>query len=131
MQTWIVRSKVYSHIPVPVQNAIIAWHGRRIFRQRFGPESEELSRFLEESERADPDEHRLYQETRLRDLVRHAYETVPFYRFFDARSKRRMPDRRRKGEPGFTVAVRRRPGIRAPARDRAPGSRTDCRRHPS
>ncbi len=36
--------------------------------------------FLEASETASPEEHRAHQESRLRELIRHAYGTVPYYR---------------------------------------------------
>jgi phenylacetate-CoA ligase len=80
LQVWLIRSKVYALLPVVAQNALVAWRGRRIFRQRFGPASKELDRLLEISERADPEERRAHQDERVHELVRHAYENVPHYR---------------------------------------------------
>jgi phenylacetate-CoA ligase len=77
---WNAARKTYKHLPFTVQKALVDWYGRYIRRDRFGPEYEELSAFLERSERSDPEELRAYQESRLREIVRHAYETVPHYR---------------------------------------------------
>lgn len=77
---WYLQQQLYNHAPVAVQNALVSRHGRRIYRERFCPEYEELARFLEESERRDPEQLRAYQERSLKKLVRHAYETVPHYR---------------------------------------------------
>jgi phenylacetate-CoA ligase len=77
---WYLEQQLYNHAPVAVQNALVSMRGRRIYRERFCPEYEELARFLEDSERQDPERLRAYQERRLRELVRHAYETVPHYR---------------------------------------------------
>ncbi len=63
-----------------VQNLLVSAYGRRILRERFGPEFDRLSDFLARSERATPGEMRDYQSRRLREIVSHAYETVPYYR---------------------------------------------------
>ncbi|MBD3367982.1 MAG: AMP-binding protein [Candidatus Eisenbacteria bacterium] len=72
--------KVYRRAPVGIQNLLVSEYGRRIRRERFGDGFEEAARFLERSERLDPEEHRAYQDERVASLVRHAYETVPYYR---------------------------------------------------
>ena len=71
---------VYRRVPVGVQNLLVSEYGRRIRRERFGPGFDEAEAFLERSEHRDLKEHRGYQDTRLAMLVRHAYETVPYYR---------------------------------------------------
>lgn len=84
---WYAEEIVFGLLPVAVQNALIARHGRRIYRDRFGEGYEELSHLLEESERSDPEEQRAYQNARLAALIAHAYENVPHYReVMDARS---------------------------------------------
>lgn len=86
---WYTTENIYNAAPIFIQNALVAWRGWRIYRERFGPEYEELARFLEESERHDPQRLRDYQSARLRQLVTHAYETVPYYReVMDARRLR-------------------------------------------
>lgn len=72
--------RVYRGSPLPVQNLMIAYQGRKIYRERFGPGYERFSRFLERSERFSSEEHRQYQEERLAAIVEHAYGTVPYYR---------------------------------------------------
>lgn len=72
--------QVYDRLPVALQNMIVSGYGRRILRERFGPEFERLSAFLERSERLDRDELRAFQDERLRQVVAHAYATVPHYR---------------------------------------------------
>ncbi len=77
---WNKARKLYRHLPFPLQKLFVAGYGRFILKSRFTADYEELARFLEESERSDPERLRDYQETRLREVVRHAYETVPHYR---------------------------------------------------
>ena len=77
---------VYDHLPIALQNMVVSGYGRRIFRDRFGPEFRRLSAFLERSERLDREELRAYQNERLREVVAHAYATVAHYRdVMDAR----------------------------------------------
>lgn len=76
---WYTARKAYRHLPLKVQASLITIYGRLILRERFGADYRELERFLEESERSDPAALRDYQESRLREVVRHAYRTVPHY----------------------------------------------------
>lgn len=71
---------IYHRLPVALQNAVVAWRGRQMYRLRFGSDYAPVARFLEESERWSREEHRAYQEERLRMVVEHAWETVPYYR---------------------------------------------------
>ena len=77
---WYFRHLIYGSLPLSVQNALVARHGRKVYALRCGPDCEELMRFLEDSERSTPEDIRAYQEAKLRDMVVHAYETVPYYR---------------------------------------------------
>ncbi len=72
--------RIYENSPVAVQNFLVSAYGRRILGERFGPEFDRLSGFLAASERATREEMREYQSERLRLVVAHAYETVPYYR---------------------------------------------------
>jgi phenylacetate-CoA ligase len=84
-----LQEKLYQRSPIPVQNLAVSYWGRKLYRQRFGPEYERWAEFLERSERFSAEEHRRYQEERLSAIVRHAYETVPYYRrLFDGLSLR-------------------------------------------
>lgn len=71
---------LYGHLPIALQDAVVTRYGRRILKERFGPEYRRLSAFLEDSERFSREEQRAYQEERLAALVAHAYRTVPYYR---------------------------------------------------
>lgn len=71
---------IYGRSPIAVQNLLVSLYGSRILAERFGPDFDRLSGFLARSERATPDELRGYQNERLRAVVAHAYETVPYYR---------------------------------------------------
>lgn len=77
---WHNARRFYRYLPFPLQKALVAGYGRLILRDRFAADYNELERFLERSERSDPELLREYQEERLRRIVRHAYETVPHYR---------------------------------------------------
>jgi len=71
---------IYHRLPVALQNAVVAWRGRQIYRLRFGPDYEPVARFLEESESYTLEELKAYQDERLRVIIEHAWRTVPFYR---------------------------------------------------
>jgi len=71
---------VYAHLPIILQNIACSYHAWREARVRYGAHFRTVLGQLLESEhwsRADMDE---YQEERLRALVRHVYENVPYYR---------------------------------------------------
>jgi phenylacetate-CoA ligase len=70
---------LYGHLPIAFQDAVVTRYGRRILRERFGPEYRRLSAFLERSERSSREEQKAYQEERLAALIDHAYRTVPYY----------------------------------------------------
>lgn len=89
---WMRTEYLYGLLPIPAQNALVARHGRRIRRERFGPEFDRLSAFLEDSERWSREELRAYQESRLREIVRHAWEAVPYYRDLFGRLRLRPED---------------------------------------
>ena len=75
-----IKWTIYDHLPIALQNMVVSGYGRRILRDRFGPEYRRLSSFLERSERLAPDELLDYQNERLRAVVAHAYEKVQHYR---------------------------------------------------
>ena len=73
-------ANLYSHLPGPLQTLGLNYHAWKIHRERFGrPFEEELERFLDR-ERQPLDSIRAYQTERLRTLIVHAYDTVPYYR---------------------------------------------------
>lgn len=72
--------KLYHRMPAAIQNFLLTRYGRKIKSERLGPEFERLSSRLRESEWFAREGLREYQEKRLALIVKHAYETVPYYR---------------------------------------------------
>ena len=77
---YTLEERLYLKSPTFVQNALVSHRGRRLRRERFGPVYDRWNEFFRESERLDAAGLRQYQEERLRVVVAHAYETVPYYR---------------------------------------------------
>lgn len=75
-----IAAAVYRAAPVWGQNLMLSAYGRAMERERFGGRYEEFREFLADSEGWQADQMAAYQTERLRVTVRHAYDTVPFYR---------------------------------------------------
>jgi phenylacetate-CoA ligase len=72
--------RVYDALPVPIQNAVLTAFSMRLDRQRYGGRFAEFRALLEEAQWWDADRMRAWQDERLRAVVAHAYEHVPYYR---------------------------------------------------
>ena len=71
---------LYAHLPIPLQNVACSWYGRKEARIRLGREFEgHLARLLE-TEKFSRAEIRAFQDERVRELIRYAYDHVPFHR---------------------------------------------------
>src|SRR5713101_3618966 len=78
--------RLYRRGPIWLQTVLLNGHAVRIHRQRYGRLFGELQARWLESERWEPARLRAWQDERLRQIVRFAYDHVPFYRKrFDAR----------------------------------------------
>lgn len=77
---------VYERSPIFLQNAMVSLYGLRLLRERLDSDFEDKLAWLAETDHWPPEQHRAFQEERLRDVVEHDYEHVPFYR-------RRMEER--------------------------------------
>jgi phenylacetate-CoA ligase len=75
-----VFARFYRLSPVAIQNVLLSTFGRRLNRRRFGGRFREFCRLLEESQWWDTARLRAWQEERLRAVLLHAYEHVPYYR---------------------------------------------------
>jgi phenylacetate-CoA ligase len=76
---------LYRLAPVWGQNLLLNGFATLLERERYGGRYPEYKALLEQSERWSRSELEAYQDERLRAVVAHAYETVPFYRRrFDA-----------------------------------------------
>lgn len=80
-----VAATAYRLAPAWLQNVLLSGFASVLERQRYGGRYPEFQALLSRMERASRDELLAYQDERLRAVVRHAYDTVPFYRQrFDA-----------------------------------------------
>lgn len=71
---------LYRLSPVAVQNFLLSAFGRRLNRQRYGGRYAEFRALIDASQWWDPARMRAWQEERLRAVLLHAYEHVPYYR---------------------------------------------------
>ncbi|HEX3819891.1 MAG TPA: hypothetical protein VHW45_06150 [Candidatus Sulfotelmatobacter sp.] len=71
--------RVYPRLPIPLQNAACWYYGKREARVRFGREFDRRLRDLVDSEKWSAGEIEAYQNEKLRALIRHAYDNVPYY----------------------------------------------------
>jgi phenylacetate-CoA ligase len=72
--------RVYPRLPIPLQNAACWYYGKREARIRYGREFDRCLHELLESEKWGAGEIEAYQNEKLRSLIRHAYDHVPYYR---------------------------------------------------
>lgn len=72
--------QIYPRLPVFLQNAACWYYGKKEARVRFGAAFEKYLQQLLDSERFSANEIENYQNEKLRHLIRHAYENVPYYR---------------------------------------------------
>ncbi len=78
MNPWLKR--LYDLTPAPVQSALVSAFSAHLEKQRYGGRFQEFRSLLEESQWWDAETMRAWQDERLRSIVRHAYEHVPYYR---------------------------------------------------
>ncbi|MEW6125932.1 MAG: phenylacetate--CoA ligase family protein [Acidobacteriota bacterium] len=74
------QEKLYSTLPISLQNLACTIEGKRQRKLRFGGEFEKLLEWLEQSQWWSAKQIRVYQEAELQKLIHHAYHTTPFYR---------------------------------------------------
>lgn len=75
----------YENSPIWLQNVILSGFGRLLERERYGGRYQEFAEGLARSEWLSREELEESQARRLREIVTHAYGTVPYYRrTFDA-----------------------------------------------
>ena len=75
-----MRRRLYARLPIPVQNILVSWEGARAYRNGFGAPFRAALAELERLDQADASTLREDQDRRLRDMVRWAAKTVPYYR---------------------------------------------------
>jgi len=80
MSDSVLAEQIYPRLPVFLQNAACWYYGRKEARVRFGPAFDRRLQELVDSEKWSAGEIEAYQNEKLRALIRHAYENVPYYR---------------------------------------------------
>ncbi len=78
MNPWLKR--LYDLAPAGLQDALVSAFSARLEKQRYGGRFAEFRALLEESQWWDAAKMGAWQDERLRAIVRHAYEHVPYYR---------------------------------------------------
>lgn len=71
--------KIYDKLPVTIQNIALTGFSVLLDRQRYSGQFNQCKSLLEESQWYTEDKIRDYQDERLRTVIKHAYETVPYY----------------------------------------------------
>lgn len=72
--------RLYDLAPPAVQNALLSAFSAYLGRERYGGRFPEFRALLEESQWWDAAKMQAWQDERLRTIVRHAYEHVPYYK---------------------------------------------------
>lgn len=80
MSESVLAEQIYPRLPVFLQNAACWYYGKKEARVRYGRAFDLLLRELMDSDRWSAVEIEVYQSEKIRDLIRHAYESVPYYR---------------------------------------------------
>ncbi len=75
-----LKLKVYGLSPALIQDVLLSLEGRRLIKERFGVRYEDLTALWDETQWYSTAELEELQNEKLRLIVRHAYETVPYYR---------------------------------------------------
>jgi phenylacetate-CoA ligase len=70
---------LYSHLPIWLQNLLCNLEGHRIYHQRYRNEFWKALDFLNENQWKSYESLIEYQNERLRDIVNHAFNNVPYY----------------------------------------------------
>lgn len=77
---------VYNACPVFMQNIILTGYSAILDRERYGGRFKDYADLMSRAQWFSKGEMEAYQDERLKKVVRHAYETVPYYRrVFDER----------------------------------------------
>lgn len=98
---------LYQLAPVWGQNLLLTGFGMALERERYGGRFREYRDMLSRTEWYSRTDLEAYQDERLRDVVRHAYDTVPYYRRrFDEQKLRPGDVRGRADLPKLPVLTR-------------------------
>ncbi len=73
-------NKLYQESPAFLQNIAVSLHGLKVYRREYGRKLERLLEQLDKQQWYSEEELKGYQEERLRVLIKHCYDHVPYYR---------------------------------------------------
>jgi len=71
--------KIYKLSPAFIQNLMVTGYGLKLYRREYGPKFERALEEFVERQWHSKERLKEYQEERLRLLIKHAYENVPYY----------------------------------------------------
>jgi phenylacetate-CoA ligase len=72
--------KLYDIMPASVQNLAVSLYGLKLYRREYGPAFREMLEQFEEMQWYSLERLIEYQEQKLRALIEHCYENVPYYK---------------------------------------------------
>ncbi|RKX26596.1 MAG: hypothetical protein DRP47_07935 [Candidatus Zixiibacteriota bacterium] len=73
-------TQIYDLCPASLQNLAITLYGLKIYRREYGKKLDQQLALFDQQARFSPEEIRNYQSEKLRLIINHAYEYVPYYR---------------------------------------------------
>lgn len=71
--------KAYDSLPTFFQNIILSGYSVLLDKERYGGQFRQFKEFLDKSQWFSEEEIKAYQKERLKIIIQHAYETVPYY----------------------------------------------------
>lgn len=72
--------KIYSMMPIPVQNWLVGLYSGKLEKERRGKEYDEILEFLQTTETWSAEQIRNYKEEHLSKIIEQAYHHCPYYR---------------------------------------------------
>src|SRR3972149_6430394 len=75
-----LKERIYWKTPYFFKNWLASWNARRLNRERFGPDYEQILCEIAAHDRGVPEQFAEYQCRELRKLLQHAATNVPYYR---------------------------------------------------
>jgi len=72
--------KIYDHSPIFLQNLAVSLYGYKVYQREYGRQFERLLEEYEKQQWFSPGELKVFQNEKLRTLIKHSYSHVPYYR---------------------------------------------------
>lgn len=107
---------IYERLPVPLQDVACSLAGLKIRYERHNKVFWDALEFLEASQWWSLEEQKAYQNQKLRELIRHAYDTVPYYNEI-FKERKLTPDDIKTAEDLYKLPVLEKETVRGRAAD--------------